>query len=385
MRDVRVLPTLALLAAATTPAVAQAQPDPSFNAAVPICASGCLLPGPPDAEVLATQAGGYVVVGYTGADQRSYLVRFTPGGALDTSFGSGGVAAAPDAITLSGLRALGGGKLLALGDGDGVPVVQRYDADGAPDRTFGRYAERTLRFGGSGAEPVFDSTGAILLGGTLDNIGSGDGLIARYSSSGAPVREFHGGAARLPVALVGSDLNIEADIQAMAATPDGGVLAEADGDLVHFTKHGTIDRSFGHGGVVKPGDAEALAVQRDGTIVAAGSEGSTLLAIRYSSRGAHPRTATLAMAGAPQASGVVLDAQGDATVLGGSPSFLARFTANGGADCAFGTGGSETLAEPSDVGAMVAQGPGSVLVARSSATQLYVQRYVLDGAPQACP
>jgi uncharacterized delta-60 repeat protein len=94
----------------------------------------------PDGKIAAT--------GYTSIDGvvQTVIIRVSPAGELDTSFGDGGVAVTKvlDGVTESYAIALQGSSYISAGYGRGADetekvdmVIERYDASGAWDKTFG--------------------------------------------------------------------------------------------------------------------------------------------------------------------------------------------------------------------------------------------------------
>jgi uncharacterized delta-60 repeat protein len=149
-------------------------------------------------------------------------------GDLDRSFGTGGKVTTDFAGDQDTARALvvQGTKLVAAGSGTAVPgglgafALARYNPDGTLDTTFGTGGKVTTDFPGGG------------------------------------------------------------DANALAVQADGKLVAAgvtgADFTLVRYNPDGTLDTSVGTGGTVTTdfpggGDANALAVQADGKLVAAGS------------------------------------------------------------------------------------------------------------------
>jgi uncharacterized delta-60 repeat protein len=90
-----------------------------------------------EAFALLQQLDGKLVQGgcsFDGQRLRAALVRYQPDGAIDTSFGTGGVAITSGFETAIALAQQADGKLLAAGGG---MTVARYDVDGRLDPTFG--------------------------------------------------------------------------------------------------------------------------------------------------------------------------------------------------------------------------------------------------------
>lgn len=111
------------------------------------------------------------------------LVRYTPSGALDPTFGDDGVVAAD--FVVRDLVAFVDGRLLAVGNArDGGGVLARWNADGSPDESFGsggRSVPATVEGRPAGfAAAALDSRGRIVVvGGTSGQPGTRL-YVARY-------------------------------------------------------------------------------------------------------------------------------------------------------------------------------------------------------------
>jgi uncharacterized delta-60 repeat protein len=240
-----------------------------------------------------------LVIGMAGAARAA-----TPG-SLGPSFGAGGIAATGSDSRLFGTAVQGDGKILAVGE-----------------------------------------TGAETTGATL--------LLARFTSAGALDPKFGvGGVVRGPAILgttatgsIGRGVVVQADrkivVVGTATTSEGtgsfALLVE------RYNPNGSLDARFGVGGVVEVlagqsfGDGYAVAIQRDGKIIATGSADAA------ASGGTTPQEA------------------------------VARLNANGSLDPSFGSGGSEVL----DLGpysyalAVALQTDGKIVLAGSQRPGLQV-------------
>src|SRR5262249_13063086 len=269
MRAASVLGVLVILAGAGDVWAAAGSFDPSFGtgghvitdlgpSATP--AGGALLPG-----------GRLVVGGRPGpgpvSPRRVVAVRYQPDGTLDPTFGTGGIAHADFGIYMldRATLLLPDGKLLVLALSVGSPsefALMRFTTDGALDATFG---------GDGVVEPA--------LGGNIDAVAAAlqpDGKIL-----------------------------VAADTSFGVSGPDG-----TDVLVIRFLEGGTLDPSFGAGGIATVDfaggrdDVTAMTLQPDGRIIVAGF------------------------------------AWADPTRLGaGSSVALARLDAGGSLDATFGTGG----------------------------------------------
>ena len=133
----------------------------------------------------------------------------------------------------------------------------------------------------------------------------------------------------------------------------GGLGAFA---LARYNRDGTLDTSFGTGGKVTTdfpggGDANALAVQADGKLVAAGVTGGDFTLVRYNPDGSLDTsfgtggTVTTDFAGNVDiANALIVQADGKLVAAGSTEFFavdfaVARYNTDGSLDTSFGTGG----------------------------------------------
>jgi uncharacterized delta-60 repeat protein len=325
----------------------------------------------PDGDiVLAGSAGG----------ARSTLVRVTPTGALDATFGVAGIAY----------------NDLSFNLGDGLRAIVRMDD--------GRYV-------GCG---TFYSPGTAT-----------DFVVARFNADGSLDGTFDGtGYAVTSFLQTGPGGSLFDQCNALAIQPDGmivsaGFTAEDGANHVALTRHtvsGALDTSFGSGGKVDidasviataNSEARALVVQPDGKLLVAGYAfgpgNSELLVMRLNANGSLDTTfggtgivrtpagtsEDIANAMIRQPDGRIVVA-GSAIAADGRRDFaLARFTTAGALDASFGSGGLVTTAVgPSDdIAYSLVLMPWGRLVAAGSArtstggsgTDLAVVAYNADG------
>jgi uncharacterized delta-60 repeat protein len=192
------------------------------------------------------------------------------------------------------------------------------------------------------------------------------------------------------------------------AQPDGRVVAvggtEEAALLVRYRPDGSLDPSFGSGGIVRgvpaePSHPSAGVLQPDGKIVVAGSDGGfdDFLVVRYLADG---RLDPAFGAGGvvrtdfgdvDQAFGLALQPDGKLVAAGrsGPRLALARYLPGGGPDPAFGTGGRVTTPSPAggeaEATAVGLLSTGGVVVggrdaAPQGAVRMLVARYGADGA-----
>ena len=327
------------------------------------------------AQAVVVDPGGNIVLAGSDGGADSVLVRLTPAGVLDTSFGNGGIAI----------------NDLNLNRGDALRALVRLDD--------GRY----------------------LACGTFNSVGTGfDFDIARFNSNGSLDLTFDG-VGYVVAAQTGPDqcnaLAVQADGKIVAAGLTGAT-GRPQVALVRYTSSGTLDASFGTGGLLTinaaatasgASEARALVIQPDGKLLIAGYAfgpgNSELLVMRLNGAdgsldasfgtGGITRTPVgtsedIANAMVRQPDGRIVVA-GSAIAADGRRDFaLARYTTAGVLDPSFGTGGLVTTAVgPShdDAYALILM-PWGRLVAAGSAhintstaeTDLAVVAYNADGS-----
>jgi uncharacterized delta-60 repeat protein len=287
--------------------------------------------GDDTAFAIAIQSDGKIVIAGSASNNQTgshfALARYNPDGSLDSGFGTGGKVATNFSGT-SGAFALviqPDGKLVAAGSQTAEQIEEesfntssdfllvRYQPDGTPDSGFGSAGIVTTDFGSvvenhpsdcgesSGPWPVSDFARAIVL--QPDNkivvagvtrkvfscVTSDRFALARYSTDGTLDAAFGTGG------LVISDISLDNEpnvANAVAIQGDGRVLAagtisniNSTGDdsfaVARFNTDGTLDSGFGTAGVTTTdfsgdgsGDtANGVAIQPDGKIIAVGYSG----------------------------------------------------------------------------------------------------------------
>ncbi|MGE5093509.1 MAG: hypothetical protein ACM3SO_00115, partial [Betaproteobacteria bacterium] len=243
------------------------------------------------AHALALQPDGSVVVGgqaFRNSANHFAVLRFTPNGALDASFGSGGIALAPTIV---------GQGFAVVVQPDGKPVltgladdntlqrsawIVRFNADGTPDPTFGTNGEATATRAGNlqiwNHGLLLRADGTLVAAGSLVMPDSRHNMSAIvFTSTGALDTTFDGGGIATfdpgSTAAFASASAVQADGKLVAA----GTLAVSGNNgftsfVMRYLPDGALDTSFGSNGVTTFifGNAEAVAIQADGRIVVGG-------------------------------------------------------------------------------------------------------------------
>ncbi|WP_330308160.1 MULTISPECIES: calcium-binding protein [unclassified Streptomyces] len=308
------------------------------------------------------------------------LVIVLPGGAvaapgdLDPSFGSGGKLTIDRGYFEEGQDAAlqPDGKIVTVGTDQQAGwltpdfSVTRHNADGSADTSFGDAGETVTDFGGGTDQAqavALQPDGKIVVVGRTEVLPEGEGgccwfTVARYTAGGSLDTTFSGdGWVRADFGDNGSS-----DAQAVAVQPDGRIVAAGQTGgrfaVVRYDTDGNLDTSFGGTGkVVTPFDQGALgndmALQPDGRIVVAGYTGSTAFdfaLVRYNTDGGLDTTfgtggrviTDFGDYDVAQSLGVQPDGRIVAAGYSGGDFALARYTTSGGLDATFGTGGKTT-------------------------------------------
>lgn len=392
---------LALVLLATLAGSAQAAPgdlDPSFGTGGLVTTDfggrgdfGLAVALQPDGKIVA--AGNSSAVGVFSVNFA--LARYNADGSLDSTFGTGGtvltsfggpLSAAADVVVQPD------GRIVAVGIAGNDFGVARYDANGALDTTFGTGGLVTTDFGGSDQANgvALQPDGKIVVVGLLfGKIG-----VARYNQDGSLDSTFGTGGRVVTDAspsfdgafdvavwngkiVVGGGTGlypfIESDFQVVRYNADGSLDASFDGDGIATTNFGGSDNIFG------------IAVTADGKVTAAGgtkgmAPGDFAVA-RYnadgsldSSFGSGGRVTTDFSTGSEDlGNGVVVLPDGSITVGGftgpgvTSTSFaVVRYTATGNLDTGFGSGGKASAAFGNPINNafdIVTQSDGNVVLA----------------------
>src|SRR6185503_13334965 len=193
-----------------------------------------------------------------------------------------------------GIVAQGDGKLVLVGrrgvagTADTVGVVQRRNADGTPDVTFGGGDGEVTTDPGQGCiyyAVGLQSDGRIVVAGTQN----GDFYLARYDVAGNLDGSF--GSNGRAVSDFGSPG--DAAYGLAVGTDDKVVVGGTSADHFAFARYlpgGTLDPTFGQGGK-NLFDADgvdvvgAVAIDRNGRILAAGAGGANVVVIRLGVNG----------------------------------------------------------------------------------------------------
>ncbi|HEX6709713.1 MAG TPA: Ig-like domain-containing protein [Rubrobacter sp.] len=239
------------------------------------------------------------------------LARFNPDGSLDTAFGSGGrtlVAFPNGQAEATGVAIQSDGKIVAAGwrnDDDGVSdadiALARLEPDGDLDPSFDGDGRVMTSFGGSdsGNAVAIQSNGKIVVAGDTTGCGDIDFAIARYNPSGSLDTTFSGDGRVCTgfgewewanAVAIQTDGEIVAAGSSYDSIPCGFDGCYRDFALARYNPNGTLDTTFSGDGRVLTGlggddTAWGLAIQDDDRIIAAGDNGGDFALARYNTNG----------------------------------------------------------------------------------------------------
>ena len=210
------------------------------------------------------------------------LAQYNSNGSLDTTFGTGGKVTtdflggddqAHDVVTQPD------GRIVAAGVGSqpGISILVRYNSDGSLDSTFGSGGVATGFPNGPARALAVQSDGKFVIAGEALVNNSLDFALARFNADGSLDATFGSGG------IVTADLGGEEMPLDVAVQPDGHIVAVGEQDInlranfvvARFNSSGALDASFGSGGKVITDFgvdcfAQGVAIQSDGKIIASG-------------------------------------------------------------------------------------------------------------------
>jgi uncharacterized delta-60 repeat protein len=343
------------------------------------------------------QDGKIIVTGFaaSGASKGFGIARYSANGSIDSTFGTAG-----KVITYIGSVGDEGNAVVLQSDGKIVVVgsaknggvwdvaLARYDGGGNLDGSFGSNGKTVTSISGGhdyGNGAVIQTDGKILVGGQS----SFDLFAARYDNNGNLDTSF--GTSGIVITDMGGGTDDNG--RAIALQLDGKILVAGgrynptlDFAVVRYNANGTLDTSFGTGGMVTTpignGNeiAMAIAIQPDGKILLAGYSDSAYFALaRYTSFGTLDTTfgstgkvTTSLGTGAHCANAIALQTDGKILIAGSYMNgtnmdvVLVRYTSDGLLDTSFGNGGvvKTAVGTGNDYGTAISlQSDGKILVA----------------------
>jgi len=355
-------------------------------------------------DVVVQPRGQIAAVGFMhtnqGIESDFALVRYTRLGQLDGNFGNGGrVLTDFDGRYDVGhaLASMPDGRIVAVGSSTDDIAVALYRRNGRLDPSFDGDGRLLLDLGsfGDARDVAVQDDGKIVIVGN----NGGDFAVIRLEPDGTLDSSFGGGAGFVLTDVggfgaFGYTAALQPDGKIVAAGYTNAVDTSEDFAIARYLEDGTLDPSFGSGGLVTTDFTgwedriTGLAIQTDGKIVAAGrasvapggaDQKSDVGLVRYqsdgnldSSFGHSGKVKTDFGSYFDQAQGVGIQADGQIVVaspfLGesGSTAAVARYDINGLLDASFGVGGiARTHARTSsdEAGGLALQPDGKIVVA----------------------
>ncbi|HEX6430837.1 MAG TPA: T9SS type A sorting domain-containing protein [Niastella sp.] len=272
------------------------------------------------ATAMAFTSDGKLLVAGRIQNPDSFLVaRYTIDGALDVTFGTGGVvrvnSESNNSARAYGMALQSDGKIVLAGWNWPTTkdfCVMRFNADGTFDNSFGTGGKVTTPIGSGNDQArnvAIQSDGKIVVTGfSVNAAGNADYVVVRYTATGALDGSFGTGGSGIVI----TDIN-GFDIPEGIAISSTGVITIAgtsnsdfqetshsgsgDFTVVRYTSAGVLDGSFGAGGIrttdIVTGsydEAHSLAVQTDGQLIVAGTTkrgaNSDVVVLRLTTAGA---------------------------------------------------------------------------------------------------
>jgi uncharacterized delta-60 repeat protein len=279
------------------------------------------------------------------------------------------------------------------------------------DSSFGSSGKATSpAFGGDRSAMALQADGKIVMvGGRFT-----DFILARFNADGSLDADF-GTGGKVITDMVPNEIE---EALGVVIQTDGKIVVAGSADarfaLARYNSDGSLDSGFGVGGKVVNGVAglgNAVALQADGKIVVAGETAGDFLLARYNSDGSLDTSfgtagsLTTDIGGtANRATNIVLQSDGNIVVSGAVPKVInadpatpeghtdvVRYSANGGLDGSFGTGGKLALPATLVGESLALQPDGKLLLAGSvnvgsgatATTDFALMRLNSNGSPDA--
>jgi uncharacterized delta-60 repeat protein len=351
------------------------------------------------------------------------IARYNTDGSLDASFGGGGRVITPIGTYSSAysLAIQSDGKIVAAGfsinsSNNADFAIARYNTDGSLDTSFdgdGKVTSSVRTFTQNFALSVaIDSNGKIVAAGYSNGSNAVFALV-RYNTDGQLDTSFDGDGK--VTTLVGTSADalsvvIQSDMKIVAAGESNGRFA-----LVRYDTNGSLDPTFGGTGVVLAstgkyfGQADSVAIQSNGKIVAAGSrcdyaneEGcvsGTQELVRVNTDGSldtsfdsDGKVVTPIGSSDDFANSVAVQSNGKIVAAGsGNGDFaLVRYNENGSLDSTFGGGDGISLVDFANGSndrayGMALDGQGRAVVVGESNGAFAIARFLLGDGPSPTP
>lgn len=315
-----------------------------------------------EANAVAVQTDGKIVVAGYSANRTGFaLVRYTSSGALDTTFGTGGIVTVSFAAAeVRSIAILADGKIVVGGYASSINfsnrsfVVARFTESGALDTTFGGGDGITTTSIGLRSE-VFGITvqpdGKIIAAGSTASGGPDDFAVSRYNSDGSLDTSFNS-----PTGYLTTNFGSSEEGTAVKLQNDGKIVVSGNSgagnrvNVARYNTDGSLDTTFDSDGKVSTvllTNPRSMAIQSDGKIVVGGSDNDYCL-VRYNSNGSLDSTfdtdgiVCTTVSNPSLLQGIAIDLSGKIlatgfTIFGKNDQdiFLSRHLADGSLDPAF--------------------------------------------------
>ncbi len=366
-----------------------------------------------------------VIAGYdAGGNKNIAVARYDPSGFPDNKFGTGGIVTkspGPSVNVAQSVALQNDGKIVSAGyffSGKKYNfVVLRVDSSGIPDNTFGINGIDSTATGTSGClaySVSIQNDGKILTAGISMNAGHANLVLIRYNINGDPDYSF--GNYGIAVTQFGKSNDAA---NSLSVQTDGKIVIAGYSNnsasnyftLLRFNTNGQADNTFGANGVAVAGigksddEANAVAVQSDGKIIAAGysynGKNKVFAIVRLNQNGFADNTfgtngIVTTPVGSYDAQVTSATVQEDQKIVaagyylnGNFYNFaVARYKTDGNQDSTFGSDGVVTTqvgAAHNFAQALAVQKDGKIVVAGSSMNgsnyDFALVRYNTDGSP----
>jgi uncharacterized delta-60 repeat protein len=254
----------------------------------------------PDGKIVA---GGYL---YNGSNTEFALARYNQDGGLDTSFGGTGKVVSAfggDGGSIRSIIVQPDGKLVVAGwsGKNYVVAMARYASDGSLDTSFGNGGLVTTLLPGVNTFAkalILQPDGKLVVAGNTNSGGNVNFALFRYNPDGSLDSNFGTNGMVLTSFFNGDYANC-CVLQPDGKLVEGGYTYNGSQyvfALARYNSNGDLDPSFGSGGKVttavgnQEDEAQALALQSDGKLVAAGysrsgSGNGAFAFVRYTAAG----------------------------------------------------------------------------------------------------
>jgi uncharacterized delta-60 repeat protein len=251
--------------------------------------------------------GKIILAGIVGFLHNMALVRINQNGSIDTTFGDKGLVvnvfdsctsyANTVAIQPDGKIVVGGHAYVGEMSVNAFFILARFNVNGSLDTMFGVGGRQKTVFEGHysvGTHVVIAPDGKIVLEGRADNLMA----IVRYNKNGFPDSSFNGDGKQLNPQSpddIHSDIAVQSDLKIVGVGSGTGIA------VVRYNENGTLDDSFGQGGVATDNFTKNLGTsttlvsirsQSDGKLLAVGTggNGSAVFPVRFNKNGTFDST-----------------------------------------------------------------------------------------------